>query len=173
MSIKKQDIHDHFISVYNEYNQPIFRYLAVKIFDREIAKDLLQDVFMRYWTHIDAGGQVEKIKPFLYRIAHNLMVDQIRRKKPVFSLDSILEEGVDFSEGDNPVKSHENKKFAESIIPRLDELEDDYKQILIMRYVDDLSIAEIADILDIQENTISVRLHRAHTKLKNIIKKDE
>jgi RNA polymerase sigma-70 factor, ECF subfamily len=173
MSIKKQDIHDHFLAVYNDHNQAIFRYLAIKIWDREIAKDLLQDVFMRFWNHIDGGGEVRDLKPFLYRIARNLVIDQIRKKKPVYSLDNIMEEGIDFGEDDNPIKSHADKNFAENVIPKLDELESDYKEILVMKYLDDLTIPEIADILEIPANTVSVRLHRAHTKLKNIIEKDK
>lgn len=174
MSIKRQDIHDHFISVYNDYNQAIFRYLTIKIWDRELAKDLLQDVFMRYWNHLDSGREeVREIKPFLYRVARNVVIDQIRKKKPIYSLDNILEEGIDFNDGEDPIQNHEDKDFAESIVPKLDELEDGYKEILTMKYMDDLSIPEIADILEIPANTVSVRLHRAHTKLKKIIEEDK
>lgn len=173
MGIKRQDIHDHFLSVYNEYNQPIFRYLTIKIWDRELAKDLLQDVFMRFWNYIDKGGEIDEIKPFLYRVARNIVIDQIRKKKPVYSLDNIIEEGMDFGDEENPIQTHEDQNFAKDIIPKLDRLEDDYKEILMMKYMDDLTISEISEILEIPANTVSVRLHRAHTKLKKIIEEDK
>lgn len=167
MNLKKKDIHDQFLAIYEEYNQPIFRYFALKVWDRELAKDLTQEVFIRFWGYIEKGGEIREKRAFLYKIAHNLLVDEIRRKKPIVSLDGILEEGFDF--GQNPNEEYEMKDFASQIFPKLDELEDSYKQVLIMKYVDDLSIKEIAKILEIPDNTVSVRLHRAHTKLKKII----
>ena len=99
-------------------------------------------------------------------MANNSVIDYYRRKKPV-SLDSLNEAGFDMASNDH--QKINNLVEAKQVAQFLNKLEPDYKQALTMRYIDDLSVQEIADILGERENTVSVRIHRGLEKIKNLI----
>src|SRR3989338_52405 len=80
-----------FLAAYDEFGDAIFRFLAMKISDREVARDLTQETFTRAWDFCVEGGVIRDWKPFLYRTAYNLVVDVYRKKRTV-SLDSLIDD---------------------------------------------------------------------------------
>ncbi len=123
---------------------------------------------MRAWGYIQQGKTIDNMRAFLYRIANNLIVDEIRKKKEV-SLDDLQEKGWDpgyDATADMQRKVEEGKIFA-----LLKNLPPDYREVIIMRYVDGLSPAEIAVILGESANTVSVRLHRGIKQLHSLLSK--
>jgi RNA polymerase sigma-70 factor, ECF subfamily len=101
----------------------------------------------------------------LYRTANNLIIDYYRKKKSV-SLDEMYGEGFDPAYA--PQSELINRLDGERAILYLQKIPDHYREIVLMRYVEELSIKEIAAILGETENNVSVRLHRALEKLKAI-----
>ena len=162
------DIEKEFIDAYENNADQIFGYCLIKVSDREKAKDLLQDTFMRLWNFMRKGKKVEKHRVFIYRIASNLIIDHYRKKKES-SLDAMIE-----SSGNEPVDSEEmgvKIKYridGEIVIRLLEEIPNIYKDVIYMHYIDDLSISEISDIVGESANNVSVRLHRGISKLKKI-----
>lgn len=157
-----------FLKCYENHSDALFRYCYFQVSDRETAKDLLQDTFTKTWQYLKDGKDIDNLKAFLYKVAKNLIIDY-RRKKKSYSLDAITETGVDFkSDIDEETKVTEDfdKEF---VVSQLERLEDDYREILTMRYVNEMSIKEIADTLDMTPNNVSVKIHRGVDKMKKIL----
>ena len=152
-----------FVETYDDYADAIFRHCYYRIYDRELARDLMQEAFLRAWEYLAKGKKVLNLRAFIYKIANNLCIDHIRRKKES-SLDSLMEAGFDPS-GDDAVKI-ERSTDAGMAVSALQKLEDPYREAMVLRYVDDLTVKEIAEITGETENTISVRIHRATAVLK-------
>lgn len=161
-----------FLAAFDEHADALFRHAYFRVSDRERAKDLVQDTFMRAWEYIARGEEIQQWKPFLYRVLGNLIIDEYRKKK-ANSLDDMLERDdvsedlfEDLSAGglDEVISALDAARLAELI----HELPDTYREVIILRFVDGLSPKEIADFADVSENVISVRVHRGLKQLKEI-----
>jgi RNA polymerase sigma-70 factor (ECF subfamily) len=156
-----------FLDAYDAFGDDLYRHCLFRLSDHEKAKDLVQETFTKTWEYLAKGKTVDDIRPFLYRVLHNLIVDHLRQKKPVSSLDQKMsDEGFDIRGSDRDVE--ENKIDARLLMTMLDEIDESYREMLVMRYVDDLSIKEIAKLTGEHDNAISVRIHRALKKLKEL-----
>ncbi|MDE1940804.1 MAG: RNA polymerase sigma factor, partial [Patescibacteria group bacterium] len=92
MSSKQQQ----FDKAYSEHSDALFRYCVFKINDRELAKDMLQETFVRAWQYLAKDDSaVDNFKAFLYKIMTNLVIDEYRRRKPIDSLETMREDGFD------------------------------------------------------------------------------
>lgn len=148
---------------YDLYADAIFRHLYYKLQDRERALELTQDVFARFWQYLGQGKQIENVKAFLYRSAKNAFVNEIRTDKKTTSLDTLMESGFEAVYEGNDMETITDQKEA---VERLKELDNQYKDVLIMRYVEDMQVKEIAKILGKRENTVSVWIKRGLEKFK-------
>ena len=136
---------EQFVKAYDELSDAIFRHCWFKIGDREKAKDLMQETFTKSWQYIVEGATVSNMKPFLYRVANNLIIDEYRKKKEL-SLDGLMAEG--FEPGFNEIKGTEQVIDAKLAIKVIDQLDEKYREAILMRYVDELSPKEIAEIME-------------------------
>lgn len=164
---ENEKLEEIFIKAYNELSDAIFRHCYFRVSDREKAKDLVQEVFIKSWEHVSKGGEIKNYKAFLYKVAHNLIVDYYRKNKE-YSLDNLIEKGMILESGDHKkftdlVEAKESLKFVS-------QLEDKYKTSITMRFIDELSVKEISEILGESENNISVRIHRGLEKLRDLIR---
>jgi len=155
-----------FLQAYNDLADPIFRHCYFRVFDREKAKDIMQDVFLKTWKYIADGNNIENIKAFIYKIANNLIIDN-SRKKNTESLDDLKEKGFDV--GENKKQILENKIDASHIIIVANQLSQDYKEVIIMRYLEGLGPKEISEILGLTETNVSVRINRGIKELKKLL----
>lgn len=156
------------MSAYEEYGDAIFRYCFFQTRSRELALDMSQDTFTKTWEYLNRGNDIENIKAFLYRVAKNIIIDY-RRKKKSSSLDELLDEGFDYEEEEDEMERQETSFEAKQAVLALDDLKDQDKEILTMRFIDSLSVKEIAQKLGMTENNISVRIHRGLQKLNDIL----
>ena len=158
---------EQFIKLYDEYADAIFRHCSLRLSDQELVKDITQETFIRTWDYMTGGGEIKNFKAFLYRVAHNLIVDAYRKKKTV-SLDALQEKGVQIrhhkAEGD--IQTHTEINDILQFIQKLDEK---YREVVVMRYVDELSPTEISEILNETENAVSVRIHRGLQKVRELL----
>lgn len=162
----KPNNEEQFGKLFDELADSVFRFCYFKVSDYEKAKDLTQETFFKAWRQVAAGVKIENNKAFLFRIANNLVIDEYRRKKTI-SLEQLQNQGWE-AIGDEAGDIERFVQIGEAL-KLVKKLEPDDKQAVVMRFVDDLSIKEIAQILSENENTISVRIHRAIKKLKLII----
>lgn len=163
-----ETIKQAFLKAYEEFSDAIFRYCYAQTSSRETATDLAADTFTKAWQYIADGKTVEQMRPFLYRIATNAIIDY-RRKKKESSLDAMMEEGYDYADSTDIVGEREAMFESEQAMAILAELDDKYKDVLMMRYVEDMSVKDIAQAIGESENNTSVRIHRGLDKLKKLI----
>jgi len=154
-----------FLDLHDRFADTLFRHAYFRVSDRDIARDITQESFLRMWEYLAAGNEVDNPKAFLFRIAGNLVIDHYRRKKSS-SLEDLQEGGFD-PEGDDAgtiTDAAEGKR----LLANLSHLPEKDRDVLLMRYAEDLSVTEIASISGESPNAISVRIHRATKKLKEL-----
>jgi len=156
------------------YQHRLLRYLLFLTGNREMAEDLFQEVWMRVLTR---GGQFNgkaRFETWLFTIARNLVIDQ-RRKRTMSSLDEMFEAGGD---DDKPmtfeVADHEPGPFdrvssvedREQISTALLQLDTLYREVLVLRFHEDLSLEEIATVTRAPLSTVKSRLYRGMASIK-------
>ena len=167
MQGKDKNMEEAYLEAYNKYADEIFKHCFFRLGDREVAKDVTQDTFLKAWEKIAAGEQVENMRAFFYKIAGNLIIDNYRKKKST-SLDVMQEEGFDVA---GTGERETLLKAETSVLTRaIAELEPNYQEVIVMRYVEDLSVKDIAKMIGESENNVSVKLNRATKALKSIMK---
>ncbi|MEX0910351.1 MAG: sigma-70 family RNA polymerase sigma factor [Candidatus Paceibacterota bacterium] len=156
-----------FTHLYDEYADSIYRYGFFRLSqDKALAEDLVQETFTKTWTAISKGTQITNGKTFLFTVAHNLIID-IYRKKKTASLDQMTAFG--FNPENTEDMGPEKKAEIAEILKYINRLPDNYKQVLILRFVENLGPKEIADIIGESENNVSVRINRGLAKLREIM----
>ncbi len=161
-----ETVEERFVSAYDQHGDAIFRFCYAQTGRRELALDLTQDTFARVWRHLVQGKTITDIRPFLYTTARHAIIDNARRGSAQ-SLDALREEGFDVVDerAADPLLS----ASATHALRVLGKLEPMYREAVTLRYVDDLMPREIAGITGENENTISVRITRGLTQLKELL----
>jgi len=156
-----------FINAYDEYSEAILRHISFRVNRREKAEDIAQDTFLKAWKYIVSAEKkvvIKNMKAFLYTIANNLVIDHYRQKyKQTISIDDVEEK--EFRMESDQEKNAERSINKEIVEEHLSELKEEYRDMLVYRYIDDLSIKEIEEITGKSSNNIRVILHRAIKKL--------
>lgn len=153
----------YFLQIYDAYADDIFRFCTLKVSSRELAQDLTQEVFTRFWQAVREGTHMRSERALLYTIARNLVIDWYRKKKER-SLDSILEQGHEFS-GDDAGEVTQEAEMAE-VLRVIHGLDDASREALVLRFVEGFSPKEIAQLTGESANAVSVRLNRALKKVR-------
>lgn len=159
-----------FIEAYEQWADGIFRHCYVRVSNRELAKDLMQETFMRSWQYLQKGQMIDNLKAFLYRAANNLIIDHYRKHK-ADSLDQLQEKGFDVI-GERADHIELGVEYDRALL-LLEKMEDDFRQVLSLRFVEDLSIKDIAQIVGESPNLVSVRIHRGLKKLKVLLEESK
>src|SRR3989338_4412536 len=158
-----------FAEAYECYADAIFRHCTYRCFDRERAKELMQEVFLKTWDYLIAGNDIDNVQAFLYKTANNILVDEARRamKRRIVSFEDMVEDGFDIAgeDGRDQARIFDAKVVAEILY----DMEEPYRTAMIMRYIDELKPREIAAVLDETANVVSVRLNRGMKMLKTLL----
>lgn len=155
---------ERFLAAFEEYGDALLRHSVFRISDRERAKDLVQDAFLKTWDYISKGNHVDDFRPFLYRTLNNLIIDEYRRRSSE-SLDALLESETvtEGSFADLVVDERESIEIAidaRSLAQTLEKMPVQYRDVVVMRYLDGLAPREIAELTGENVNLVSVRIHR-------------
>jgi len=165
-----------FSKIYDQCIDKIYRFVYLKVNSQEIAEDLCSETFLRGWEAFKASQnqnnpKIENPSAFLYKIARNLITDYYREKgkAQIVSAENtrIIDPRVNLEE-----KAALNSEM-ERVRLALINLKEDYQDIIIWSYLDQLSAAEIAQILDKSEGAVRVMLHRALKALQNELNQKE
>jgi RNA polymerase sigma-70 factor (ECF subfamily) len=174
-SMESDILQNQFTKLYQEESDAIYRFCFLRVSDKEVALDLTQDTFTRFWDVISRGGAaIQNARAFLFTIARNSIIDWYRKKKSL-SLDALTEETGDAEtfakhagRGDIEME-HEGAYLME----KMRDLDPMYQQIVYLRFVEGLGPKDIAGIIGETENVVSVRLHRGIKQLRTIAGYDE
>lgn len=154
-----------FVAAYDAHADAIFRYCYFRVSSRARAEELMQETFMKTWQYIAAGKRVENVRAFLYRVAGNLVIDDSRKHKEA-SLDALMEESSAFEPSGGNEEEKETRFMAREVMVHLTSLSKEDHALIVMRFVNDLPLDEIAVTLGITTNNVSVKLNRALKRLK-------
>ncbi|MCD5396494.1 MAG: RNA polymerase sigma factor [Candidatus Pacebacteria bacterium] len=161
----------YFKKIYNLYVEKIYRFVFIKVNSQQIAEDLTSEVFLRFWKTLkkDNSQKIENPKAFLYKTARNLIIDHYRSYsvKKEISIEEV-------KETQELVQNAKKKDLLlleiEEIQRALSKLKEEYQDVILWYYLDNLSVEEIAKILGKSENAVRVMIHRAINSLKNHLK---
>ncbi|MFA6466913.1 MAG: RNA polymerase sigma factor [Patescibacteria group bacterium] len=158
---------DAFAFFYDKYVKSIYRFVYIKVGNKQVAEDLTQDIFLKIWQHLVDKKNVRSFQAFIFRIARNTVVDHYRSTKQELPLDYVSE-SVEIIE--ETVIMADKNIDATILLKEITKLRSEYQEVLLLRYVEDMSIDDIAQVMDKDKNNIRVTIHRALAKLKAITK---
>lgn len=158
---------DAYRRLYEEYDAPIRRFLAAKLRRREDVDELCSEVFLRGWEYMTAN-RVENPRALFYRVAHNLIVDHYRASSAV--PESVLVETLEevLPDPSSLVEEVATKQEMSALLEKLRQLKKEYQEVLLMKYVQEFSVEEIAGALQKSSNAIRVLLFRAKRALRKL-----
>lgn len=165
-----QSAYADIVSLYQQsLHQVCYRMLG----NKEEAEDAAQEAFIKAYIHLHTYDQKRKFSTWLYRIATNLCIDRIRKKKPDYYLDAEVPgtEGLDMysqlaADELLPEEELERMELQERIQYEISRLPDKYRAVIILKYIEELPLQEISDILDIPLGTVKTRVHRGREALR-------
>lgn len=165
-----------FIKIYDENVAEIHRFVYFKIGKREEANDLTSIIFLKTWNYIQNKTleDAKTLRSLLYKIARTSIIDYYREtgNKITVSLDN-EERPIDvIDEAQSPSERLDQEANLSLIKKLMPKLKEEYRELIIMKFINDLSIEEIADISGKSSGSIRVTLHRALSALKELVEKE-
>ena len=167
--------------LYNKYSGQIYGYLYRMTGNREEAGDLVQDTFCRFIEKIHRYSPRDRFKSYLFRIAHNLAIDHLRRRKFVANNNSGNED-MEYHEkilteqqarlkdtSDDPVDKVEDLEKLSRLGEAIVKLPDEQKQVLVLKHFSGLTFREISEMIGIPLNTALGRMHYAIRNLRKML----
>ena len=167
----------------NAYNKIVYRYkdrLLNFIYrflnDLDRSEDLVQDTLLKLYTHKDSYQEIAKFSTWLYTIAANLARTELRKlkRRKTFSVTELSYEDREFiisSSDADPSDDHLSHNFEKNVQKALLALPDDFKTIIILRDIQELSYDEISKIVELPLGTVKSRINRGRVKLQQLLKK--
>lgn len=169
-----------FREIVRRYERPVFSIVFRMVRDREQAEDLAQDAFIKVLNHIDRYNPEFKLSSWLFKIAHNVTIDFLRKRE----LDTVPIEGsrwADTSEAveatalelpsgtESPLQELEAREVGAAIEQAIDRLRPEYRACIMLRHVEGRSYEEIAATLDLPLGTVKTYIHRARKQLQEAL----
>jgi len=157
------------------YQRRLTAFLSQLVGDLELARELSQEAFVRAWSALSRFDPRYRFSTWLFRIAHNLGIDQLRRRRlKTVSLYRTDAEGdeVEVIVPDakkDPLGHLENHALASELRQVIDELRPEYRELVLLRHFAGLSYQEIADFKEMPLGTVKNKLFRAHSVLRKAL----
>jgi RNA polymerase sigma-70 factor (ECF subfamily) len=154
-----------FDELYSLYSRSIYKYLFYLTGEHHLSEDLLQETFFNAFKAIDKFQGKSKVSTWLYTIAKNVYLKEINKNKKtdvVFSEEIMLKQ-IDL---DMPEAIVESKDNVKAIISAIRRLEENYRQVILLRSIGELSFRDIGELLNRNENWARITFYRAKLKLK-------
>ena len=161
-----------FGALYERYLEQIYRYIYYRVADHSEAEDLTEMVFLKVWERLPemtGASVVRNFRAWLYRVAHNLVVDRHRTHRPSVSLDQAA--GVHAADP-APEDFVQERETAQSLAGAVAQLEPSLQQVILCRFVSQLSHAETAEVMGLNEGHVRVLQHRALKAMRSLLDKD-
>ena len=153
--------------LFARYQRPIYQLALGVTRDAQTAEEVLQDTFYRLYTHAGRLDGAQPLLPWLYRVAVNLSYNQARRRRYWTEPLHALAERLRLPARRTPEHIAERRELQTLVRAILDALSPNHRAVLVLHYMHEYSIQEIAEILDCPEGTIKSRLHHARKLLKD------
>lgn len=162
-----------YADIVNLYQHKLYQVCYRMLSNKQEAEDIAQEAFIRAYINLHSFDQNRKFSTWIYRIATNLCIDRIRKKKPDYYLDAEVAgtEGLDMysqiaADGQLPEEAVEQMELQDRIQYEISRLPDKYRSVIVLRYIEELSLLEISEILDMPLGTVKTRIHRGREALR-------
>lgn len=172
-----------FRELFERYQRRIFSLAYGMVHDRDNAEELVQEAFLKAYRNLDRFHGNSSFYTWLYRITMNVGIDFLRREKKrqgSVDYDDRLAHHEEVNKGDFPLVSsigtqtpgrvQGRNELAEQIRKAMDQLSDKHREVILLREIEGLSYAEIAETLDIRKGTVMSRLHHARQNLQRMLR---
>jgi RNA polymerase sigma-70 factor, ECF subfamily len=169
-----------FRELVRRYERPVFSLVYRMVRDRETAEDLSQDAFIKVLNHIDRYSPEFKFSSWIFKIANNVAIDHLRRRR----LDTISMDGSPHAssaseieastfdvaaEQENALDEIASRELGTAIEAAIGELRPEYRSCIMLRHVEGRSYEEIASTLDLPLGTVKTYIHRARHELRRAL----
>jgi RNA polymerase sigma-70 factor (ECF subfamily) len=155
-------------SEYNEcvrlYSDPLFRFIVKNLRDEHESENIVQNTFEKLWVRVDQIDY-KMVKPYLFKVAYNNMIDLIRKNKKIASMSDVVEENYSHSEQYNDIK-----EIVDSAVEKLNEKQ---KTVILLRDYEGYDYKSIGEITGMTESQVKINIFRARKFLKEYIGKME
>jgi RNA polymerase sigma-70 factor, ECF subfamily len=159
------------------YERPVFSLVFRMVRDRETAEDLAQETFVKVLNNIDRYSPDFKFSSWLFKIANNLTIDHLRRRRlntisiegapDAVTAESAKATSITIVSGDeSPLEELESRELGQSIERAIAKLRPEYRACIMLRHVEDRSYEEIAEIVKLPLGTVKTYIHRARHELR-------
>lgn len=163
-----------------KYQNRVYAMVYGMLRNREDARDVTQEAFVKAYNNLGSFRLESSFYTWLYRIAMNLAIDHVRKRKRRKTTSFEEEIGTRDEKGgideihhqENPRRALERKELYARIMNAMDKLPDDQRQVVLLRELEGLSYKEIADVMEIPEGTVMSRLFYARKKLQQLLASD-
>ncbi|MFH1947153.1 MAG: RNA polymerase sigma factor [Candidatus Magasanikbacteria bacterium] len=157
-----------FGELYDLHVERIYRFVYFKVSNKEESEDITSEVFLKTWNYLieNKDKEVKSFTGLVYRIARNLIIDFYRQraKKSECSIDSVV-----LMANNDDFKKIEINQDVERLMIVVKKMKQEYQEVVLLKYIEELSTAEIAKILDKTKTSVRVTLHRATKKLQEML----
>ena len=170
------------VNAYNElvkrYKDRLLNFIYRFLNDIDRSEDLVQDTLIKLYTHKNSYKEVAKFSTWLYTIAANLAKTELRKikRRKTFSVSELSNDDREYiisSDASDQSEDYLAQNFKKNIQNALVQLPDDFKTIIILRDIQELSYDEISKIVELPLGTVKSRINRGRLKLQKILKKKE
>ena len=168
------------VNAYNElvkrYKDRLLNFIYRFLNDIDRSEDLVQDTLIKLYTHKDSYKEVAKFSTWLYTIAANLARTELRKikRRKTFSVSELSNDDREYiisSDASDQSEDYLTKNFEKKIQNALAQLPNDFKTIIILRDIQELSYDEISKIVELPLGTVKSRINRGRLKLQKLLKK--
>lgn len=169
--VKKKD-KEAFLQAYDMYVDDLYRFVYFKVNNAEQARDITSQVFLKTWNYILENKLADKktLRALIYTIARNTIIDHYRNSR-MEKVDIDNEEApMDIEDdGQDIAREAETNSDMEMVQEKMKQLKDEYREVLLLRYINELSFFEIAQITGRSKNNVRVVCHRAMKALQDLM----
>lgn len=154
---------DRIKAIWIDFNKELYHFILTKVKNEEMAKDVLQDVFLKIQENLHQLEQASKLTSWTYQIARNTIIDHYRKKKN----NSILMKNLNLSESDG--QDFEYAKLTDCINGKIENLSKEYKEAIILTYLKNFSQKQFAEHVQLSYSGAKSRVQKARSILKKSI----
>jgi RNA polymerase sigma-70 factor (ECF subfamily) len=164
----KDQKNEQFSLIYDQYIEKMYRFVYLKVSSVEVAQDITSRTFLKGWEAYNKDSRIKNPGAFLYQVARNLVIDHYREKGRSKTVSMEHVGPVLDSSSDIHQKAVLNADI-ETIKKAIQSLKDDYQDVLIWYYLEDMPAEHIAQLINRPVGTVRVMIHRGLQMLKEIV----
>jgi RNA polymerase sigma-70 factor, ECF subfamily len=152
-----------FTLVYNRHKRELYNYVYKMLNEKFTAEDITHNVFLKLYENLAKIKKTQSVTAWLYVTARNEVYMHLRKKK--IKKENYIDEGDEFKSSENLIKNMEEVELKELLSNEINCLDEELKEVFLLREYSELSYKEIAEVVSIEESQVKGRLFRARQKL--------